>query len=49
MTRPTASFGSGASPLDYAQNNRVTGNRLSGGVATFVLNSDANNVVSDNR
>jgi hypothetical protein len=49
IMRPTSSFGSGASALDFAQYNKVTGNRLTGGLANFILDNDKNNIVSNNK
>ncbi len=45
---PARPFGSSLSPLDFAQFNTVTGNRLEGGDASLIRNSDENNVIEGN-
>lgn len=48
FTDPKYPLGSSLSPLDFAQNNRVTGNRLIGGSAALIRDSDKMNTVQDN-
>ncbi len=45
---PAHPFGSSLSSLDFAQSNTVTGNRLIGGEAPLVRNSDPSNVIVGN-
>jgi hypothetical protein len=41
-------LGSSLSAYDFAQHNRVTGNRLPGGTPRFIRNDDEDNLVEDN-